>query len=260
VSTSFLRLLCFPAVLIALFALVMWQVVAEGTVYRADERLGSVLRHGSGLPEAVTQLLADLGDIAVAVPVLAAAVGWAALRGRRRALPRWWLPPLAAALAMAAVPAVVAPLQSLVGRPGPPGAGPGGYFPSGHAATAATAFGATAVLLLPALRTFGTRLLLGSGVLLLNAAVGAGLVVRGYHWPLDVLGSWLLSGALLAPVTHAVRVVQGHGRPEDRQPEDRPGDRGRAEDQGRPDQRRSLPTSPGIAAPGVTAADDRTDE
>ncbi|MGQ4357568.1 phosphoesterase, partial [Streptomyces drozdowiczii] len=32
---------------------------------------------------------------------------------------------------------------------------------------------------------------------LLTAATGIGLVLRGYHWPLDVLGSWFLCGLLL---------------------------------------------------------------
>ncbi|MFE7628266.1 phosphoesterase, partial [Streptomyces sp. NPDC057509] len=34
---------------------------------------------------------------------------------------------------------------------------------------------------------------------LLTAATGIGLVLRGYHWPLDVLGSWFLCGLLLVP-------------------------------------------------------------
>nr|MYU47647.1 phosphoesterase [Streptomyces sp. SID7803] len=32
---------------------------------------------------------------------------------------------------------------------------------------------------------------------LLTATTGIGLVLRGYHWPLDVLGSWFLCGLLL---------------------------------------------------------------
>ncbi|MZE75640.1 phosphatase PAP2 family protein [Streptomyces sp. SID5475] len=72
-----------------------------------------------------------------------------------------------------------------------------GFYPSGHTATAAVAYGAAALLLLPYLRRTAARRALTAGALLLNLAVGAGLVVRGYHWPLDVLGSWLLSVPLL---------------------------------------------------------------
>ncbi|MEV3952580.1 phosphoesterase, partial [Streptomyces halstedii] len=32
---------------------------------------------------------------------------------------------------------------------------------------------------------------------LLTAATSIGLVLRGYHWPLDVLASWCLAAALL---------------------------------------------------------------
>ncbi|MFE6778001.1 phosphatase PAP2 family protein [Streptomyces sp. NPDC057676] len=39
----------------------------------------------------------------------------------------------------------------------------------------------------------------------LNAGVGWGLVRRGYHWPLDVLGSWCLSVLLLSGVAWSVR-------------------------------------------------------
>ncbi len=177
-----------------LFSLLTWQVVADGPLRGADERLG---RAASGsLSGPVAEFFADLGNVMVAVPVLALAVGYAALRDRGRAVPRWWLPPLAAALAMAAVPAFVAPLKSLIARPGPPAAGLGGFYPSGHAATAAVAYGAAAVLLLPSLRAAVARRLLVAGVLLLNAAVGAGLVAQGYHWPLDVAGSWLLCALL----------------------------------------------------------------
>lgn len=161
---------------------------------RGDERLGRAA--WGALPGSVGEFLADLGNVQVAVPVLVLAVACAAVRGRRAVLPRWWLPPLAAAVAMAAVPALVAPLKSLLARPGPPGAGPDGCFPSGHATTAAVAYGAAVLLLRPATRRTPARWLLGA-VVVLNAAVGAGLVVRGYHWPLDVLGGWLLSGLLL---------------------------------------------------------------
>ncbi|GHJ36337.1 phosphatase PAP2 family protein [Streptomyces sp. TS71-3] len=159
-----------------------------------------------GLPRPLAELLADLGNASVAVPVLALALAHAALRDRRGGLPRWWLPPLAAALAMAVVPALVAPLKAAVGRAGPPGADPGGYFPSGHAATAVVAYGLAALLLLPSLRRRAHRRLLLAGVLVLNAAIGAGLVVRGYHWPLDVLGSWLLCWALLGVWGGGVRL------------------------------------------------------
>ncbi|WP_063829568.1 phosphatase PAP2 family protein [Streptomyces violens] len=165
---------------------------------RLDARLDQVLLHRA-LPAVLAELLADLGNMAVALPVLLAAAVYAGWRGRAAGLPRWWLPPLAAAVAMAAVPALVGPLQALLARPAPPGplAGATGFYPSGHAATAAVAYGAAALLLLPYAAAPLSRRLLLTMALVLALANGPGLVVRGYHWPVDVLGSWALSAALL---------------------------------------------------------------
>ena len=99
---------------------------------------------------------------------------------------------------MAVVPAVIVPLKELVARPGPPVMGPGtGFYPSGHTATAAVAYGAATLLLLPRLRTARARRGLVAACLALNLAVASGLVRRGYHWPLDVVASWCLSAMLL---------------------------------------------------------------
>ncbi|MFH8348770.1 phosphatase PAP2 family protein [Streptomyces sp. NPDC018045] len=203
-----------------LFAVLTWQVASGGPLRALDERLGRAVVHGS-VPTALAEFFADLGDTAVALPVLALAALHAAWRGRRAAAPRWWLPPAAALLTMAVVPALVVPLKTWLGRPGPPEMAGGlhsGFFPSGHAATAAVAYGAVA-LLLTALRvrprgpmpTGVAALVVG----LLNLAVGIGLVRRGYHWPLDVLASWCLAGMLLA----ACAAVCGRwaGRPHRRQ-------------------------------------------
>ncbi|MFD6298425.1 phosphatase PAP2 family protein, partial [Streptomyces sp. NPDC060235] len=184
-------LLGLPALL---FALITWQVAAHGPLARADERLSDRLVH----PARVWELLADLGNITVAVPVLAAALVYAAVRARRAGVHRWWLPSTAAAVLMAVVPAVIVPLKELIARSGPPVMGPGnGYYPSGHTATAAVAYGAATLLLLPWLRTTGARRALLIACATLNAAVVTGLVLRGYHWPLDVVASWCLCAVLL---------------------------------------------------------------
>ncbi len=193
-----------------------WQVAGHGPLRALDERLGRAVAAG-GIPSSAAEFLADLGNATVAVPVLLMAVVWAAWRGwrgRSRAAAhegptaRWWLPPLAAALAPAAVPALVAPLKLWLARPGPPamaGAGHDGFYPSGHGATAAVAYGVAALLLTRGQRWWATSratrartLVLAAGAVLLNLGVGIGLVRRGYHWPLDVLGSWCLGGVLLA--------------------------------------------------------------
>ncbi|MFF4630961.1 phosphatase PAP2 family protein [Streptomyces griseorubiginosus] len=184
-------LLGIPALL---FALITWQVVEDGPLLRVDERVSRALIH----PDRVSALLADLGNIAVAVPVLVAAILFSSWRGRRAATDRWWLPPVAAAVLMALVPALIVPLKELTDRPGTPVVPPAtGYFPSGHTATAAIAYGAATLLVLPWLRTPRSRRALVLTCTLIVLAVSFGLIRHGFHWPLDVVASWLLSADLL---------------------------------------------------------------
>ncbi|MGR6973030.1 phosphatase PAP2 family protein [Streptomyces cynarae] len=185
---------CVQATASVLFLLLTWQVVAQGPLARADRRLsGDLVR-----PDRVSGALADLGNVSVAVPVLAVVLACVARRARRAGARRWWLPSVAAAVLMAAVPVVVVPLKDLVARPGPPLMGPAtGFFPSGHTATAAVAYGAAALVLWPWLRTAYARRGVLLACLALNLGVGFGLVRHGYHWLLDVVASWCLCAVLL---------------------------------------------------------------
>ncbi|GAB7030677.1 phosphatase PAP2 family protein [Streptomyces platensis subsp. malvinus] len=210
-----------------------WQVAAHGPLRAYDERLGHGLAGARELPSTIAEFFADLGNTVVAVPVLSGVVVLAVVMGRagswsrRRAGAagspprRWWLPPLAAGLALAAVPVLVVPLKLWLARPGPPqmaGGGHDGFYPSGHAATAAVAYGVAALLLIRGRAPRAIRAdrrargrcrsrargrlprtpATATATVLLNLAVGVGLVRRGYHWPLDVLGSWCLAGVVLA--------------------------------------------------------------
>ncbi|MFI6943470.1 phosphatase PAP2 family protein [Streptomyces sp. NPDC050418] len=171
--------------------------MSDGPVSRLDERLGTAIRTG-GFPSGLAEFFADLGNIAVAVPVLGAAVVWSVVRPVLPDDPRRRQRPLAAALALALVPALVAPLKAAIDRPGPPGMdGTGGFYPSGHAATTIVAYGAAVLLLLPYTRFRHELTALCALVVVLN---GFGLVRQGYHWPLDVLASWCLGGLLLLAV------------------------------------------------------------
>ncbi|MFI6807246.1 phosphatase PAP2 family protein [Streptomyces luteogriseus] len=200
-------LLALPALL---FALITWQVAADGPLVRLDERLSRVLVN----PDRCSELLADLGNIPVAVPVLAVALGYVAVRGRRAGANRWWLPVAAAALLMALVPALVVPLKALMARPGTPAEPPGtGYYPSGHSATAAVAYGSATLLLLPWLRTALARRVLVAVCAALVLGASYGLVRRGYHWPLDVVGSWCLCTVLLASLWLFLRRTTAPDRP-----------------------------------------------
>ncbi|MGG8655848.1 phosphatase PAP2 family protein, partial [Streptomyces lividans] len=152
-------------------------------------------------PDRFSELLSDLGNVQVAVPVLVVALAYAAWHGRVAGVGLWWLPPLAGALAMVLVPALVAPLKEWTDRPGTPAVPPAvGYYPSGHTATAVVAYGAATVLLLGRLRAPAVRRTLVVLCALLVLGTSYGLVRRGYHWPLDVVASWCLGVVLLAGV------------------------------------------------------------
>ncbi|WP_280906891.1 phosphatase PAP2 family protein [Streptomyces sp. SAI-117] len=197
---AFLTLLLgIPALL---FALITWQVVEDGPLLRADERVSRALVH----PDRLGDGLSDLGNVQVAVPLLVAALAYVTWRHRRTGTDRWWLPATAGALLMALLPAILVPLKIWTARSGtsvvPPGTG---YFPSGHTATAAVAYGTATLFLLPLLRTPRTRRALVTLCTLLVLAVSYGLIRRGYHWPLDVLASWCLSTLLLRLLVTLVR-------------------------------------------------------
>ncbi|MET9321894.1 phosphatase PAP2 family protein [Streptomyces sp. NPDC003038] len=187
----FLPGLCLAAFPLLALALITWQVLVSGPLLSPDARLSRALVRT--VPDAVTERLADLGNIPVALPVLALAVAYAARRGNRRGA-------LAGALALALVPALVIPLKEWTARPGPLEPWAAGYYPSGHTATSLVAYGGAALLLGPYTR----RAWPPAVALCLTVATAAGLVLRGYHWPLDVLASLLLCTPLLLGVRWAV--------------------------------------------------------
>ncbi|MFD0439481.1 phosphatase PAP2 family protein [Streptomyces chartreusis] len=189
--TSLFLLLGLPALL---FALITWQVVADGRLVDLDEAASRALIH----PDRLSELLADLGNVPVAVPVLAVVLAYVTWRHRRTGTDLWWQPAAAAAVPMALVPALIIPLKELTDRPGTPAVPPAtGYYPSGHTATAVVAYGAAALLLLPWLRTALARRTVLALCAALNLGVAFGLVRRGYHWPLDVVASWCLGTVLM---------------------------------------------------------------
>ncbi|MFD5212260.1 phosphatase PAP2 family protein [Streptomyces anulatus] len=183
--------------LAVLFALITWQVAVEGPLLRLDERVGGEL-FGHG-PAALTQVFSDLGGMPVALPVLTCVIAYALWRRALRLA-------VYAALTMAAVPALVIPLKVATARQGPLTEAVN-YYPSGHTATAAVAYGASALVLLALPRPSWLReaswpraWMMPVAAILLTTATGIGLVLHGYHWPLDVLASWCLGPLVLAPL------------------------------------------------------------
>ncbi len=156
-----------------------WQVLVHGPLTRLDERVSRALV--DTVPRWLSELASDLGNLTVALPVLAAAMAYAFFRGRRRQA-------LVAGLAMAAVPLLVVPLKEWTARPGPLEPWAQGYYPSGHTATAMVAYFGAAYLV-------SRRLVPVAAVL--TVVTGTGLVLRGFHWPLDVVASGCLGFLIL---------------------------------------------------------------
>lgn len=177
------------ASLLLVFALQSWQLEIEGPLRDWDERLADRIRQPVPVTDGPAELAADLGNVEVALPVLALAMAFSLFRGGRAAT--LWC----SALAMVCVPLVVSLLKLAFDRPGPLGGT--GYYPSGHATTAMVAYGAVALLVRPYLARRAARR--GAALLasLLVVATGVGLVVRGYHWPMDVTAGCVLGGLLL---------------------------------------------------------------
>ncbi|GGR15116.1 phosphatase PAP2 family protein [Streptomyces aurantiogriseus] len=201
-GVSFLALLlALPTLLFALFT---WQVATDGPLLDLDGRLSRALVE----PDRASDLLADLGNVSVAVPALVLVAWYVARRGRAAGTGRWWLPSVAALVLIVLVPLIVVPLKEWTARPGTPVVPPAtGYYPSGHTATAAVAYGSAALILLPWLLTALARRAVVATAAVLVAAVSFGLVRHGYHWPLDVVASWCLGVAMLGALWLFLRRV-----------------------------------------------------
>ncbi|WP_457033368.1 phosphatase PAP2 family protein [Kitasatospora sp. P5_F3] len=194
-----------PLALLAVLALISWQVAVDGPLLELDELTRSAVHSvrralGSTLLNHLGAGLSDLGGPVPAMPVLLLTAAVAAWREHRAGLARWWFPVPVAVLAGALVPLLIVPSKTWFARPGPFGfplsAEQLGWYPSGHTATSAIAYGTAALLLGPTLRR-PVRERLYALTALLCLGVGAGLVWSDYHWLLDVLASWCLAGVLL---------------------------------------------------------------
>ncbi|MFF4653731.1 phosphatase PAP2 family protein [Streptomyces sp. NPDC001380] len=196
--------------LLLLFLAVSLQVSGHGPLLGLDDEVrDAVARTDQALPSGTlrpaadhaAQLLSDLGGAGFAVPVLLGCAAVAAWRSRRSRTPRWWAPLAAAGLTAPLIPLLVVPAKAYFARPGPDGTpllpGQWGWYPSGHTATSAIAYGAGALLLARVLTRVTARTAVRAAAVLLSAGVGVGLLWCDYHWFLDVLASWCLAGVVL---------------------------------------------------------------
>jgi membrane-associated phospholipid phosphatase len=192
----------FPLSLLVVLAVTTEQVVTKGPLlgldtWIRDHVLTLVAENPYPILDQLAEHWSDMGDTRAAAPALIVAT----LAGAT-----WthsWKPVLISVLAGTALFSTVIPGKVIIGRPGPEGApvlpGQWGWFPSGHTSTAGICYGTTAWLIgicflsaQPRLRTtlYGATAAFCTGV-------GACLIWRDYHWFLDVVAGWCLTGLTL---------------------------------------------------------------
>ncbi|HSA51175.1 MAG TPA: phosphatase PAP2 family protein [Yinghuangia sp.] len=203
---------------VLLVVLTVQAALGAGPMIAVDEAVRDGvgdLASGSGPDrlDGVMHVLADLGGpipggIALAAGYVAAA--WRTSgRGTRVRLAA------TAAVSVAVVSLAVITGKILIARPGPDGravaSGDWGFFPSGHTATSAVCFGASALLLGTVLSAPARRRVY-AGTSLLCVLIGFALLWCGYHWLGDVLASWSLCVLVLWAAARSVSRGSPPGR------------------------------------------------
>jgi undecaprenyl-diphosphatase len=157
----------------------------------------SALRHP--VLTRVAQVVTDLGTYR---PVTVASIGLALILAYRT---RRLLEPVVLLAAVEAASDLVEVLKMAIGRTRPPMAGVLGppvfdySFPSGHSASSAVVC-VLGVLLLAVTERWSSarrRLMTAAGCVMAGL-IGLTRVYLGYHWPTDVIGSWLLAMILIS--------------------------------------------------------------
>ncbi|MDN3355037.1 phosphatase PAP2 family protein [Actinomadura sp. DC4] len=191
------RMATIGAVCAGTFAGLTSFVLADAPVTGPDRRVQAyAVAHRTPWLNVLLEAWTRLGSTTVLVPVLLAA--GVLLWWRRRDL--YTVASLWAALGGAMVLYQV--LKVTIGRARPPVAQmithPGGYaYPSGHATQAVAVWGLLAALAVAGRGRRARALLLGAAGLVI-ALIGISRVYLGVHWLTDVVGGYLLGGALLA--------------------------------------------------------------
>jgi undecaprenyl-diphosphatase len=194
-------------VLAAVFAEIL-DAVVEGDDLAAIDRpvVAWVAEHRAGWLSDLMVAVTDLGDKLVLATVVTAVAAGVAYRLRS------WRPVLLAALVAGGCGLLVAAAKLLIARDRPDPllrviTETGYSFPSGHAASALTAFAMVAwlVCMVTTGRTIRATAWLAAG--LLTVAVGLSRVYLGVHYPSDVLGGWVLGVTWLLTVAVAARTL-----------------------------------------------------
>ncbi|WP_089157598.1 phosphatase PAP2 family protein [Micromonospora sp. NBS 11-29] len=184
-----------PFALLALLVLGAWPPLLRLDASVTDAFHGYALAHPAWVDVMTvwTHVLGP-GPLRVAAAVV---VVWLVRRGAPR-LAIWVVTTMVVGGLLGAL------LKLLVGRDRPdllePVARAAGYsFPSGHALTAALASGVLLLVFLPFARdSRPRRVALWTAAALITVVTGLSRVALGVHWTSDVVGGWVLGGAVVA--------------------------------------------------------------
>lgn len=187
----------------------------RGATLAADQTIILVV-HGwsTAFLTVAMQGITELGAWYIAIPVCALqAVAYYRYDARLSAF--------ALVLAIGSEPVVVEGFKLAFARPRPDVFAPliiedGFSYPSGHAAMATVAYGFSALLLIPRLRTTIGRVAVLSAAITLVLLVGLSRVYLGVHYPSDVVGGILLGLAWIFAWFGLLQYVRGAGLPTNR--------------------------------------------
>jgi len=199
-----------PGGLLLILAFLTVNVLTHGPLVAADRRIRQAVRAEAASStwgwlddstHAPARLLVELGNLRVAVSLLAVSAVFVTVRHRCRR------PLLAAAIGVALLLGTVIPAKILTARrgPGQPAVAPGhmGVFPSGHTATAGVCLVLAVLLLAPDLPA-GIRHAAVAVAAAVCFLVGVALIWCDFHWFTDVVAGWALTALI---VMAAVRLA-----------------------------------------------------
>jgi membrane-associated phospholipid phosphatase len=192
-----------PCGLLLLLALLTVNVLDNGPLVAVDQRIRDAVQAQANSATwrwlddgrySLAQLLTDVGNNQVAIPVLAVCAVIAAVwRSSLR-------PPLAAVIGVGLLVGTVIPAKILIARAGPglPPVLPGamGVFPSGHTATSSVCLGLGALLVAGGMPDLARRAVL-AGTAAVCFLVGTALIWCDFHWFTDVVAGWALSALII---------------------------------------------------------------
>jgi len=208
-----------PGGLLLVLAFLTANVLADGPMIALDRHIRAAVQahanaarwlwigHGAHAP---AQLLTELGNNQVAVPVLL--LGAVVVAARHRSL----RPLVAAAAGVVLLLAIVTPAKILTDRAGP-GLPPVpfghlGVFPSGHTTTSGVCLALAAVLLAADLPPRARRAVIAVMVALCFL-VGLALIWCDYHWFSDVAAGWALTPLIVMASLRLAGLGAGNSRP-----------------------------------------------